>query len=104
MMISAFQSRVFGLGLGRSLTDAELAIVNSNRKDEHYFSGAAAMEVYQKLEKSPLQKGDAVVKKYTLKNNDKNYSLRHLMSKCEDFQAEQSAMEFLADEISRVQS
>ena len=45
MMISAFQSRVFGLGLGRSLTDAELAIVNSNRrKDKHYFSGAAAME------------------------------------------------------------
>ena len=45
---------------------------------------------------------DAVVKKYTLKNNDKNYSLRHLMSQCEDFQAEQSAMEFLAEEISRV--
>jgi hypothetical protein len=53
MMVSAFQSRVFGLG--RSLSDDELAAINERRHGKEYVSKEAALLVKRTSLKRPLK-------------------------------------------------
>jgi hypothetical protein len=53
LMVSAFQSRAFGLG--RGLTDKELATINCARQGKEYISKEAALQINRSSLKQPLK-------------------------------------------------
>jgi hypothetical protein len=76
LMISGFQSRVFGLGLGREITNDEHQQINARRnlpEYNEYLSAEAAMELNGTVKKEDLPKSDPFLRKFELGKDKDGY-------------------------------
>jgi hypothetical protein len=86
VMISAFQSRSFGLGLGRGLSEVELQQISALRNGRHYYSEDAAREILSTTEKPQInEKEDPLVRFFDMgKDREGYWNYSHMALQMED--------------------